>query len=362
MSRANDLAPLFFPPPSNEVGFRQGQVIAFDLSNGQNIIDVGGAQLVDVPLLNVTDSVSLAPGVIVGLLKWKSSWWIIGRVILPNSPGYGALCAFENNGEGVCITQNGIDIYPPDPPDDVARIFAQHFASGAMWLEMIPPRTQGGTGDNRIIIEGNTDDIDGATISPGSFSAITAGNASITAEQVVNIAANGGDVNIDSANSFIVEAQDHLILTRGGSAFGTFIDVNTTTAGSPNAQLDNATNPRVLLQNTSSRRYKLDIEDLHVNPSAVLQLQPRTWRDKAQVDKAQAEGRKETRRYAGFIAEEVDDIEGMELFITRDNQTGKIQSVAYDRLSAALISVVKGQQSQIDALSARLDALEARHA
>lgn len=70
------------------VGFRQGVVDAFDPDNGQNTINVGGAQLLNVPMLNSGEATTLKPGHVVGLLVWKNSWFILGRITPPNSPDF----------------------------------------------------------------------------------------------------------------------------------------------------------------------------------------------------------------------------------------------------------------------------------
>lgn len=365
MSRADDLVQLFTPPSLDQLGFRQGLVVSFDLSNGQNVIDVGGTQLVNVPLLNVTDSVSLQAGDIVALLTWRSSWWIIGRVILPNSPGYGSFCVFENNGEGVCITQNGIDIYPPNPPDDVARIFAQHFADGRMWLEFIPPRTAGGSGDNRIIVEGHTLDAEGGTLTPGSISLITGGS------MVVDV---GDTLFLDTVNNIQGHTDSDLFWTAdgqvvmgsslpaGGNVFidsGNQLTLNSdidqvfishpTDGVAANCQLDsNGLIKRV----TSARKYKTDIADAQFNTQDVLSLRPRIWRNKKEV-----ESNPETTNWnVGLIAEEVEQA-GLGIFVNYD-EDGEPDSLVYDRIVVALLDVVKEQNRRIASLEKRLESLD----
>jgi len=104
---------------------------------------------------------------------------------------------------------------------------------------------------------------------------------------------------------------------------------------------------------TSSLRYKQDVETADIDPDAVLSLQPRTWRDRAEV----SENPDTDQRYVGFIAEEL-DAAGLGRFVEYDDE-GRPNAIQYDRLSAALLVVAKRQDAQIAALSARLDALEA---
>ncbi|MCG7285350.1 hypothetical protein MHY85_05090 [Cellulomonas sp. ACRRI] len=98
-------------------------------------------------------------------------------------------------------------------------------------------------------------------------------------------------------------------------------------------------------KSTSARKYKQDIEDAEVDPGAVLRMQPRTWRDRAEVERDPAC----TTRYVGFIAEEL-DVLGLGQFVTR-TPDGEVEGIAYDRLVAAVIPVLKD-------LDARLKRLE----
>lgn len=87
----DDLAPLLFPPVRGDFGFHQGKVVTWDQSTGENTILVAGATLVDVPILNGTEVPLLEPDHIVGMLRFKSSYFILGRIIIPNTPDIGAL-------------------------------------------------------------------------------------------------------------------------------------------------------------------------------------------------------------------------------------------------------------------------------
>jgi hypothetical protein len=86
----DDLVPLFAPDPSAPppLNFRQGRVVAWNPDTGENTIDVGGAQLEDVSVLNTGEAIALKVGHIVGLVTWGSSWFIIGRITVPGSPDF----------------------------------------------------------------------------------------------------------------------------------------------------------------------------------------------------------------------------------------------------------------------------------
>jgi hypothetical protein len=86
MTSPDDLTSLFTDPTDGtDLPFRQGVILSFDQSTGSNTVNVGGAILTDVPLLNIGDTINLVAGNIVVLMKMKSSWAILGRVITPGS-------------------------------------------------------------------------------------------------------------------------------------------------------------------------------------------------------------------------------------------------------------------------------------
>ncbi|MEV0646108.1 tail fiber domain-containing protein [Phytomonospora sp. NPDC050363] len=109
-------------------------------------------------------------------------------------------------------------------------------------------------------------------------------------------------------------------------------------------------------RSTSASKYKQDVEapDLDSLADAALRLRPRKWRDRAEV----AENPDTTRRYLGFIAEEVSE-DGLDILVTRDAESGEAEGLAYGQISAPIVALVQRQQRQIADLTARLEALEA---
>lgn len=103
---------------------------------------------------------------------------------------------------------------------------------------------------------------------------------------------------------------------------------------------------------TSSARYKADVQDAEVDPDAVLQLRPRTWRDRAEVE---ADPGTES-RHVGFIAEEVHDT-GLTDLVTYDDE-GRPDALRYDRFTVALLELARRQQEQIADLQERVTRLE----
>lgn len=96
-------------------------------------------------------------------------------------------------------------------------------------------------------------------------------------------------------------------------------------------------------RSSSSLRYKQDVEDLVVDPALVLQMQPRTWRDKGAVERDPDT----THRIPGFIAEELDAL-GLTLFVTYEGNGP--ESIQYDRISAAHQVVLRDHEDRTTAL------------
>jgi hypothetical protein len=109
----SDLTPLLFPGPGPDVGFRQGTVLTWDAETGTNTIDVGGATLTNVPVLNSTEVISLEAGDVVALLTFKSSFFILGRVLIPGSaqfaPSAVAFEVFAGIGSDFSVTTTDLD-------------------------------------------------------------------------------------------------------------------------------------------------------------------------------------------------------------------------------------------------------------
>lgn len=75
-----DLAGLFTPAAPND-SFRQGVIVAFDPATGTNQVLVGGAVLENLPILVGGDTVNYAEDDVVILLRYQSSWAILGRIV-----------------------------------------------------------------------------------------------------------------------------------------------------------------------------------------------------------------------------------------------------------------------------------------
>ncbi|MCX6832397.1 MAG: tail fiber domain-containing protein [candidate division Zixibacteria bacterium] len=101
-----------------------------------------------------------------------------------------------------------------------------------------------------------------------------------------------------------------------------------------------------LWKKTSSIRYKENIGDLNSDPHQLLRLRPVKfdWKTTGEED-------------IGLIAEEVQKV--VPALVICD-QEGKPDAVKYDKITIYLLEVVKAQQEQIEALTARLAKLEVK--
>lgn len=125
----------------------------------------------------------------------------------------------------------------------------------------------------------------------------------------------------------------------GGVTIAGGTNINHTTTGSAaNTVIDAVTG--LIQRSTSSRKYKKNIKDAKVDPAAVLKMRARTYRDKNGAD--------DSPTHVGFIAEELHDL-GLGAFVTY-GEDGKPDAISYDRLSVALLAVLKDQERRIAAL------------
>lgn len=112
-----------------------------------------------------------------------------------------------------------------------------------------------------------------------------------------------------------------------------------------------------IVRASSSRRYKQDISNLQVDYEDILNLQPKIFRRIEEVEENE-----NAKFYPGFIAE---DLAGTSLdpFVayTNDEEGNLVpEGIHYPELSAALAVAIKEQDNKLNALEARLAALEAK--
>lgn len=79
------------------MGFHQGVVTAWDSTTNQNTILIAGSEIPDIPALSIGDSIMMSVGDIVGLLRFKSTYFILGRITLPGvSNAFGIRAASDS--------------------------------------------------------------------------------------------------------------------------------------------------------------------------------------------------------------------------------------------------------------------------
>jgi hypothetical protein len=87
----DDLVGLFAPASGPGVGFRQGQIVAWNPQTGENVVNVGGTELSNLAILNTGEAIALKVGHVVGLLTMSGSWFIIGRITVPGDPDFASV-------------------------------------------------------------------------------------------------------------------------------------------------------------------------------------------------------------------------------------------------------------------------------
>jgi hypothetical protein len=109
---------------------------------------------------------------------------------------------------------------------------------------------------------------------------------------------------------------------------------------------------------SSSRRYKTDIEDYAVDVEKLLSMQPVTFRYKSEIEEVGDSAGYTT----GFIAEDFDEVGLTEyvVYSKKEDGTEIPEGIQYEKLTVGLHSVISLQQNTIDALIARIEALEAK--
>ena len=136
--------------------------------------------------------------------------------------------------------------------------------------------------------------------------------------------------------------------TRIGTSGAMYPQTNTTTLAANVRQPSDGAN---LQRSSSARKYKFNIQDAQYALKA-LELKPRTWIDKAEYEKNN-NSEDGLRRVVGFVAEELIDI-GLGEFVMY-GPNGEVESIAYERLTAAVIPVLKNLNDRLTALEGKVE-------
>jgi hypothetical protein len=364
MTRSMDLAaPRTGGEPLPPVSYHQGIVEAYDPDTGANAVLVAGSVLADLPVLGVTDALGLQAGNVVSVLHWRDQYWLIGRIGRPGTTDFGQLIVRSSNGAYIQLIDGGLRFIEGSVAGQIpGSLIPFSPGSGEVGLQITPPSTSGAANATRIILGGAT------VTGLGGIEAITRGHALLWSEEdlawirgadnaIIETTGSPGDVFLSATGSVVCSSTLNQVFV-----------AHSTTASAANCRLETT---GLLARSTSSRRYKQDIADLVVDPAVVLRMRPRTWRERmpppaacptrpgaraARIPPPRAAPEQQPRTGVGFVAEELADL-GLEQFVEHDEQ-GRPDAIAYDRLSAALLVVLKDQQRQIAALTRRVSLLE----
>ena len=138
-------------------------------------------------------------------------------------------------------------------------------------------------------------------------------------------------------------------LTTGGTLTRTTLVGGGTTTASINTSGQ-------FIRTTSSARYKQDISAATYDYQDILSLEPKTFRLKDEVEE-----NSDSRTYAGFVAEDVHEIDSLKVFVnylTQEDGSKIPDGIAYGEMVSALVSAIKHQDTLIKSLETRLEALE----
>src|SRR5690606_42146846 len=93
-------------------------VFACTVDAGAKTMEVGGSGRHVVPALNGADAAGLQPGMIVGLLTYQGTWWIIGRVARPGTRDFGDTVLRDDDGSMLRLKNSTIEMVPAPGIED----------------------------------------------------------------------------------------------------------------------------------------------------------------------------------------------------------------------------------------------------
>ncbi len=181
----------------------------------------------------------------------------------------------------------------------------------------------------------------GGNVSIGNTTSVVSATGS------VEIGGGFGSSGVTISSAGVIQTDGSI--STGGSLTRTILAGGGTTGASFNNNGD-------LIRTTSSARYKQDIVDATYSYEDILSLVPKQFRLKNEVEEDE-----NARFYAGFVAEELDAIETLKVFvnyITDQNGSKVPDGIQYGELTSALVEAIKYQDSLIKNLTSRVSALE----
>lgn len=96
---SDDLTSLFATPPGTDQEFVKGSIQAWNVASGANTILARGAVLTNVPFFSLGSLVDLQPGDAVMLLRLRTSWFLIGRVVTAGAAVLNSAAALTQHGQ-----------------------------------------------------------------------------------------------------------------------------------------------------------------------------------------------------------------------------------------------------------------------
>jgi len=182
----------------------------------------------------------------------------------------------------------------------------------------------------------------------------------------INLYNGGAGIQLETYGS------DKANLNIGGDSRGSLIRSNNgiynrTYSGSPNMTV---TSRGTLGRITSASKYKLNIQAINDEESLelgnkLLTLKTSKWWDKAEVENYSDELVSDNfysdintvKPHYGLIAEDLEKA-GLDPYISKNEETGEIVGIEYDRLWTVLIPVIKQQREEIEKLKMKVGGLE----
>lgn len=306
-----------------------------------------------------------------------TSWTQFGQAAGPFTPPAGAAFAqvqIHNNGRYSAGTPSPSGTDCQLLADDLALLQAGVASSQVTGAGI---RMWDGNGVETVVIDGagaliRAGRIEGEAIAANAITADKISADAITGKTITGGTINGTQVNSSAGLSigaggviYFANTDGYVSEIRGfkavsGAGSGVTIDATYLKAGRPFFETGATTSAANLRQGvaggevlraTSRRAFKLEREEIEAD-YRILDLPGRTWRDRGEVEQDPTT----ERRHAGFVAEDLATISALaggafdSLLDTDDD--GRPTGIAYDRVTAFLLPIVRD-------LSERLAALEA---
>ncbi|WP_349626293.1 hypothetical protein [Leuconostoc citreum] len=180
--------------------------------------------------------------------------------------------------------------------------------------------------------------------------------------------------NIYSYPNLILESKNQSVVMKAGGRNilqvreNGYVYLLNRNSGSGGTSLQVAGDGALFMQ-SSSTKYKTDIQ--YDGGTSVgdkfLTLDPATWQDKGDYEQRKLYHEQGTepdhqihmddKRYYGLIAEDLVKA-GLEEFVVRDENTGEVNGLEYDKVAISMIPVIRSQRDAINELKVEIERLK----